>query len=696
MGMRNAQESSAHAGGDSEFAANSGERIAALTRRVRGSGRRFALSATAVLAFGLVPLASAFPAQASGGAGTLAVHGPTLSTPIYTTTLVGASVADMYSSGLEWDPVNQRLVVADTGNNQIEFYTFGSGTWTRTGQFGSFGSGNGQLNSPRDVAIDGSGNIYVADAGNSRIEAFDSTGHYLWATVGSQSKCLYTQRNTTCTNQPIGVSWDTTNNVLLVADTGDSYIKAFSASGGWVWTSPVGKGTKANLDAGDPRDAIRGPGGYIWVSAYDQNQIKAYQVSASGVWSTTPSVVLGDGSKGGHGNNQLIFPYNVEFSPDGNTAYVADIGNDRIAVYNISNLNAPTWEGQYGSRCTLPCAYPKDAKKFLFLRRVVVVTDGPNTGDVVGDDFWGNQINVWAPPVGGVLGAFVEQIEGVHAPAPGVAQAFGVTVAPSGATAGTIYVVDRLNQRVEEFSSSNTFMTASGVRGVGVDAFSWPEDAAVAPDGTVWIADTRNSRLEHWNSNLTCVGFPGTCLPDVGTKGPGVGQFNYIEGLTVDSNGIVWVADTDNNRIESYNPVTNSFAVYGSLGSGTCQFNHPQAIAVGPAGSIYVADTLNNRIVQMTISGGECTNFASTYSTGLAGPQGVALAGDGTVWVADSGNNDIVHLSSGLTNLGDGFGGAGTGNTQFSNPHSLAVYGTTLYVADTYNNRVQEYDITGS
>lgn len=687
-----------HAGMHRSTTVGSGGSPGPLARAGRGRRRWSLLTGSAVLAFGFVPLATSPSAHASGVSGALVAHGPSQVTPTYMSTLVGASIADMYSSGLEWDPVNERLVVADTGNNLIEFYTIGTtpGTWTRTGQFGSFGSAPGQLNSPRDIAIDGSGNIYVADAGNSRIEKFSSTGTLIWATPGSPtSKCLYTQRNTTCTNQPIGVSWDSTNSVLLVADTGDSYIKAFDANGNWVWTSPVGKGTKANIDVGDPRDAIRGPGGYIWVSAYAQNQIKAFQVSSTGVWSMTPSVVLGDGTKGGHGVNQLIFPYNVEFSPDGSTAYVSDIGNDRIAVYNISNLSDPVWEGQYGSRCTEPCAYPKDSAKFLFLRRVVVVTNGPDVGYVVGDDFWGNQINVWEPPVAGVPGPFFEQIEGVHAAAPGVAQAFGVAVAPSGPTAGTTYVVDRLNQRVEEFSPTGAFIGVSGVRGVGVDAFSWPEDVAVAPDGTIWVADTRNSRLEHWNSDLSCVGAP-TCLPDIGSKGPGLGQFNYIEGVTVDSTGVVWVADTDNNRIETYNPSNGAFAIYGSAGSGTCQFDDPQSVAVSPSGAIYVADTGNNRIVEMTVSGGECTNFSASYSTGLSGPQGVALAGDGTVWVANSGDNAIVHLTASLTNIGDGFGSFGTGNTQFNNPHSLAVFGNTMYVADTYNNRVQVYNITGS
>jgi DNA-binding beta-propeller fold protein YncE len=632
------------------------------------------------------------PAQASGhAAGTPAHNSPSQTVPVYSQTVGSSSVADMYSSGLEWDALNQRIVVADTGNNRIEFYTPGTtpGSWTRTGAFGAFGSAPGDFNSPREVAIDGAGNIYVADAGNSRIQKFDENGNFLWATappVGG--RCLYTQRNSTCTNQPIGVSWDATNNQLLVADTGDSYIKAFSSAGTWLWTSPPGKTT---LSVVAPRDAVRGPGGLVWVSAYTENQIKAFAVSATGVWATTPTVVLGDGVKGGKGPNELIFPYNVAFSPDGTIAYVSDIGNDRIAVYNISNLSDPVWLGAYGKRCNAPCPNPPgDAQEFAFLRRVAVETNGPGAGDVIGDDFWGNGIDIWAPPTGTTLGAFFEQIEGTHAPSPGFAQAYGVTVSP---VDGTIYVVDRLNQRIERFTNAGVYENTAGSRGVGVSTFSWPEDAAVAPDGTLWIADTRNSRLEHWNANLTCV---APCT-DVGTTGPGVGQFNYIQGVAVDSTGTVWTADTNNNRIESYNPTSHTFATYGSVGTGNCQFEGPQGVAIGPGGLVYVADTGNNRIVEMSVSGGVCT-FIATYSTGLSGPQGVAVAGDGTVWVADSGNDNIVHLTSSLFNIGDGFGGlpAGTGNMQFDDPHSLVVYGETLYVADTYNNRIQEYNITGS
>ena len=120
-------------------------------------------SAGALVLIGMQSLSGAAIASGSGA------RNISLTTPTYpATTLAYPSVAHMYSSGFEWDPVNHRIVVADTGNNLIEFY---SPAGVRTGWFGSFGSGNGQLNSPRDVAIDGSGNIYVADAGNSQFRS---------------------------------------------------------------------------------------------------------------------------------------------------------------------------------------------------------------------------------------------------------------------------------------------------------------------------------------------------------------------------------------------------------------------------------------------------------------------------------------------------------------------------------------------
>ena len=200
-------------------------------------------------------------------------------------------------------------------------------------QFGSLGSGSGQFNTPRDVAVDAAHNIYVADAANSRIEAFSETGSVLW-TAGGPGKLAQNL------NVPIGLSYDATTNEVLVADTGHSLIKAYAAQGGaygfaagaYIWKSPAGI-------LKSPREVRRGPDGEIWVADYHNEEVKAFQctcTTSSTTWNSTPNKWLGDGKAAGHAAGELNSPYNVAFSPDGTSAYVADTGNERIAVYNIA------------------------------------------------------------------------------------------------------------------------------------------------------------------------------------------------------------------------------------------------------------------------------------------------------------------------------------------------------------------------
>ncbi len=505
---------------------------------------------------------------------------------------------------------------------------------------------------------------------------------------------------------PIGISYNSTDNEILVADTGHSLIKAYAAVGGvpasggvgpflrgaYIWDSPAGV-------VKSPREARRGPDGEIWVADYNDERIVAFQctcTTSSSTWVTTPNKEIGDGQKAGHGNGQLNSPYNIAFSPNGTTGYVSDTGNERIGVFSVNSctgtLNGVAHECAFvaniGVRCPTPCPEPPgNASNFNALRRVTV---DPATGNIWSADFWGSGIHEFSPtPVGGSYPPLTE-IDGSPAPASGFAEAYGVSVGPD----GTTYVADRLNQRIEEFGPDGTYLTDQGQRGVAAGQYSWPEAVAVTPDRTVWVGDTRNGRLQHFtNADLT--GKPAI----VGTKGTGVGQFDYIEGLSAAANGVLWVADTDNNRVESYDPASQAFQAFGTKGSapGTTQMLFPESV-VASASDIYVADTGNNRIVELNVTTGA---YVASY-TGLDAPQGIALAPDGTLWVANTGTaqtdangNDIVHLSSSLTLLPGGFGNPGTSNTQFFEPHSLAVSpdGTTLFVADTYNNRVQEYSI---
>ena len=586
----------------------------------------------------------------------------------FLSTLAGPSVASMYDSGLEFDDANGRIVVADTGLDRIDFYDENGNIVAPP--FGTHGTANGQFDSPRDVAIGPSSRIFVADAGNNRVQAFTSTGTWLW-TDGGTGTC------NTCLNTPIGVTWDAANQQLLVASTGQDRIKAFDQNGNWLWSSPVAGTGVGQININAPRDAARGPDGRLWLSDYEHHQVKAFDVSPTGVFaSTTPAITLGDGLPQGHGDGEVNFPYNMDFSLDGHTVYVSDTGNNRVAMWNLTT-SPPTWIGAFGGNCPETpdtCADPPADFGFIdTLRRVVI----DPAGNAITADFWGNGMQTWT-----ASGTPIKEIELVTPPAPGFAQPFGVAVAPN----GSVYAVDRLNQRLERFNAAGVYQNDAGNRGTAPGRFSWPEAIAVGPDGTVWVGDTRNDRIQKWPASLS----PLPPMANMfGGSGTAVGKFNYIEDLDVAPSGLVYVADTDNNRIQVFTPGPNTFAAFGALGTG------PRSVHPTRRGRRLLHEHLRGRYRQQPDRDARPLGQLRRpiLDRTLDGPQGVAVGADGTIWVADTNNNRLVHLSSDLqANLGDGFGGLGTGSMQFNLPHTLAAFGSKLYVADTFNNRVQVFD----
>ncbi|MHC1726090.1 MAG: 6-bladed beta-propeller [Syntrophobacteraceae bacterium] len=127
--------------------------------------------------------------------------------------------------------------------------------------------------------------------------------------------------------------------------------------------------------------------------------------------------------------------------------------------------------------------------------------------------------------------------------------------------------------------------------------------------------------------------------------------------IATDADGYIYVADTDNHRIQVFNADGTFDSKWGGWGSGDGQLYNPQGIAVAPDGTVYVADTLNNRIQQFrdddeTIN----RNWVLVRKWGISGsgdgqfssPIGITVAPDGSVYVADS-YNDRIQVYSGDT-----------------------------------------------
>jgi len=211
---------------------------------------------------------------------------------------------------------------------------------------------------------------------------------------------------------------------------------------------------------------------------------------------------------------------------------------------------------------------------------------------------------------------------------------------------GNVYVTDNLNSHIEEFTSSGTYMSQFGSLGTGDGQFYNPEALAIAGNGNIYVLDTLSDRVEEFTSS-------GTYMSQFGTYGTGDGQFSSPIGVAIASNGNVYVIDGSNSRIEEFTSSGTYVSQFGTYGDGDGQFDYPMGIAIASNGNVYVADTNNNRIEEFSSSGDYIAQFG-TYGTGngqLNYPMGIAIASNGNVYVADK-NNGRVEVFGYPQNLG--------------------------------------------
>src|SRR5438132_1302218 len=271
----------------------------------------------------------------------------------------------------------------------------------------------------------------------------------------------------------------------------------------------------------------------------------------------------------------------------------------------------------------------------------------------------------------------------------------------------------------------NTFAgNAYGGNGTGSQAiFAYPYATAVDGAGNVYVADTYNYTVRKITPAGVVTTLAGLAGEDGSTDGTGsYARFSYLFGIAVDGAGNVYVTDLS-NTIRKITPagVVTTLAgtpgVHGSAdGTGSAaRFNYPDALTVAGT-TLYVAEAYNSTIRKVTSTGvvttfaGTAGAFGNVNGTGSAvrfnSPYGVAATSTGIIYVADSGNHDIrtITPARGVTTFagsattdGGGIGSAdGTGRiARFNYPNGVAVTGTTVYVADTYNHTIRKITSNG-
>jgi sugar lactone lactonase YvrE len=172
-----------------------------------------------------------------------------------------------------------------------------------------------------------------------------------------------------------------------------------------------------------------------------------------------------------------------------------------------------------------------------------------------------------------------------------------------------------------------------------------------------------------------------------GGHGNGKGQFDNPHGIAVDSEGDIFVADTDNGRIEK-------FSANGTFAMSIERLEAPSGIAIDRAGNIYVSEIgFKNRVQKLGPDG----TFIAKWTPGLYGPRKIAIGPNGSIYVVDSGDNRIVKFSPDGQVLAS-WGSEGTRDGQFRGVSSVAVdpINNKVYAADPMNSRIQVFDLDGS
>ena len=208
------------------------------------------------------------------------------------------------------------VFVADTGNDRIQRFT---PTGVFLGKWGSTGAGSGEFDFPTAIAVADDGTVYVADSNNDRIQAFTSTGAFVgsWGSTGTEAGEF---------DLPTDVAVAPTGDVL-VADGGNDRIQRFTSAGTFVDEWDADCGYLAVADSGN-----------VYVSNGVTNQVTEY--------TSAGDVVTAWGGPGA-AEGQFDDPRGMATDPSGRV-YVADLNNSRVQVFTADGTFA-TSIGTYGT-----------------------------------------------------------------------------------------------------------------------------------------------------------------------------------------------------------------------------------------------------------------------------------------------------------------------------------------------------------
>ncbi len=483
-----------------------------------------------------------------------------------------------------------------------------------------------QMNNPGGLALDNAGNLYIADSGNNRIRKV-SLANGMIATIAGLAAAGYSGDNGAASNaalnNPQGLAVDSSGN-LYIADSANNVIRKISNS---IITTVAGTGTPGASGDGQLATTaqLNNPMGVavdasLNIYIADSNNQRIREVAQSAIQSQNGviSTIAGIGVPGFSGDNgtarsaQLNFPTAIAVDSTLNI-YIDDFNNQRVRKITSTGIITTVAGGNSGPVKT-PSGIAVDPNANLYVDDSGTAQLFRFTGAGGITVIAGNGGRYFAGDGGQATSAQLLQPEGLAVNGVGIfiadrgeahvreVSGSGVISSPTGAngvgpagvaldSSGNVYLADASGNQVLKVSPGGaiTLIAGTGIAGAGGDngsatlaQLNQPSGVAVDAAGNVYIADTGNNRVRK-------VAFATGVITTV--AGNGAATYGGDNGV---SNG--------------------------------AQVNQPADVTLDNAGNLYIADTGNNRIRKIAAATGIITTVAGNGASAYSGDGGAATS----------------------------------------------------------------------
>jgi DNA-binding beta-propeller fold protein YncE len=592
----------------------------------------------------------------------------------------GSGIGEMLEpSGLAVDSAD-RVYVADCGEGRVQVFAV-DGTLLRV--IGHHGTDDGGLLCPRGLAVTPDSRLLVTDAAARRVVSFSLDGTFQRTLVDDQEM-----------QEPYAVAVRGTT--LAVTDPGTETVRVYDTSS--HLRRVCGTAGDAPGQFANPAGVVFDDRGGLLVSDQENARIQSLRLDCSveGVW-------------GSYGGLPGHFAEPANLALVGGHLYVADLTNHRIQVldengnYLFEWGRHPATPHQGNGRLHYPefvavdpagqraaVCEPFEVRCQVF-DTAAVAHQARGASDPA---FWykfprfhyGKKVNSI------VLCAHPCADGQVVSPAAFQAAGLPASYATTGFRGVAISEPDLSVVVVLDWTGA-TPRVLSRIGGYGTEPGRFRQPTGIAFDpqrGELYVSDGNGQRIEVFHLD-------GTLVRMFGTYGTEPGRMDGPGGLAFDSEGNLWVTQTDANRIDVFTPQGGYLRSVGSPGRGEVQFNKPLAIRYNPRlQRFYVTDNFNHRIQVLAPDGRFITSFGSDGT----GPGqfidlfDVAFDRSNDLYASDDAQNRIAKFDPDGHFLQQ-WGSFGSEPGQFYKPKGLAVVDDRLLVIDFGNHRGQVFTLTG-